>query len=106
VNTQTLNYLQSFGTIILVLFGIGGFSYHSFRDDGWIEAALGNLWGATVQYPLIAIPVIIAAIFLGKMWNESRLTQGRTSKLPDLVINAFMIAGVVFIGRWFLYGTL
>jgi len=43
VNTQTLNYLQSFGTIILVLFGIGGFSYHSFRDDGWIEAALGNL---------------------------------------------------------------
>jgi len=40
------------------------------------------------------------------MWNESRLTQGRTSKLPDLVIYAFMIAGVVFIGRWFLYGTL
>jgi hypothetical protein len=103
---QTLTYLQSFGTIILVLFGIGGLSYHCFKDDGWVESALGNLWSATFQYPLIAVPVIIAAIFLGKMWNESRLTQGSTSKLPDLVIYAFMIAGVVFIGRWILYGTL
>jgi len=103
---QTLNYLQSFGTIILVLFGISGISYHCFRDDGWIESAVGNLWGATIQYPLIAIPIIIGAIFLGKSWNQSRLTHGRTSKLPDLVINAFMIAGVVFIVRWFMYGTL
>jgi len=103
---QTLNYLQSFGTIILVLFGISGLSYHCFRDDGWIESAVGNLWGATIQYPLIAIPIIIGAIFLGKSWNQSRLTHGRTSKLPDLVINAFMIAGVVFIVRWFMYGTL
>ncbi len=104
--SQSLNYLQSFGTIILVLFGIGGISYHFFRDDGWIEAALGNVWGATVQYPLIAIPIIIGAIFLGKMWNQSRLTHGNTSKLPDYVVYALMAAGVVFIGRWFLYGTL
>ena len=68
---------------MLVLFGIGGFSYHCFRDDGWIEAVLGNVWDATVQYPLIAIPVIVGAVFLGKMWNQSRLTHGRTSKLPD-----------------------
>ena len=103
---QTLESLKSVGTIILILFGISGFSYHSFRDDGWIESALGNLWGATVQYPLIAIPVIIAAVFLGRMWNQSRLTHGRTSKLPDLVIYALMIAGVVFIGRVLIYGTL
>ena len=103
---QTLNYLQSFGTIILVLFGIGGFSYHFFKDDGWIEAVVGNMWGATVQYPLIAIPIIIGAIILGRMWNQSRLMHGSTSKLPDYVVYVLMAAGVVFIGRWFLYGTL
>lgn len=103
---KSLDYLQSFGTILLVLFGITGVSYHCFRDDGWIEALLGNLWGATIQYPLIAIPVILAAIFLGKMWNQSRLLHGRTSKVPDYIIYVFMIAGVVFIGRWILYGTL
>jgi hypothetical protein len=103
---RTLDYLQSFFTIILVLFGIGGFSYHFFKDDGWIEAAVGNMWGATVQYPLIAIPIIIGAILLGKMWNKSRLTHGRTSRLPDYVVYGLMAAGVVFIGRWLLYGTL
>lgn len=104
--SQAFNYLQSFGTIILVLFGIGGFSYHFFRDDGWIEAVVGNVWGATVQYPLIAIPVIIGAVFLVKMWNQSRLTHGRTSKVPDYLVYLLMAAGVVFIGRWLLYGTL
>jgi len=103
---RTLDYLQSFGTIVLVLFGIGGFSYNCFKDDGWIEAAVGNMWGATVQYPLIAVPIIIAAIFLGKMWNQSRLTHGRTSKLPDYVVYALMVAGAGFIVRWIIYGTL
>jgi len=104
--SQTFNYLQSFGTIILVLFGIGGFSYHCFKDDGWIESAVGNLWSATFQYPLIALPVIIAAIFLGKMWNQSRLTHGRTSKVPDYLVYVLMAAGAGFIVRWFMYGTL
>ena len=77
-----------------------------FRDNGWLEAALGNLWDVSVQYPLIALPVIVAAVYLGKLWNQSRLAHGRTSKLPDLVIYALMASGAVFIVRWFWYGNL
>jgi len=103
---QFLEYAESFAVIVLVLFGITGFSYHSFRDNGWIEAAVGNLWDVSVQYPLIALPVIVAAIYLGKLWNQSRIAHGRTSKLPDLFIYALMASGAVFIIRWFWYGNL
>ena len=61
---QYLEYFESFAVIVLVLFGIGGFSYHLFRDNGWVETALGNLWSASIQYPLIALPVIVGAVFI------------------------------------------
>jgi hypothetical protein len=101
---QYLEYAESFAVIVLVLFGIGGFSYHLFRDNGWVETMAGNLWDVSVQYPLIALPVIVAAVFLGKTWNAARIAHGRTTKLPDLVIYALMAAGAVFIGRYFYLG--
>lgn len=99
-----LVYVESFAVIVLVLFGIGGFSYHLFRDNGWIETLAGNLWDVSIQYPLIALPVIVAAVYLGRMWNDARIAHGRTTKLPDLVIYALMAAGAVFIGRYLWLG--
>ena len=103
---QFLEYVESFAVIAFVLFGITGFSYHLFKDNGWIEAVIGNVWDVSVQYPLIALPVIVAAVFLGRMWNQARISHGRFSKLPDLVIYALMASGAVFIFRYFWYGTL
>ena len=103
---QFLEYLESFAVIGLVLFGITSFSYHLFRDNGWIEAVIGNVWDASIQYPLIALPVIVAAVFLGKMWNQARLAHGHTSKLPDFIIYALIASGAVFIVRYFWYGNL
>lgn len=103
---QYLEYVESFAVIVLVLFGITGFSYHLFKDDGWIEAVIGNVWNVSFQYPLIALPVIVAAVYLGRMWNQSRIAHGRFSKLPDLLIYALMASGVVFIARYFWFGNL
>jgi hypothetical protein len=101
---QYLEYFESFVVIVLVLFGIGGFSYHLFRDDGWVETALGNLWGVSIQYPLIALPVIVGAVFLFKTWNAARIAHGRATNLPDLAIYALMASGAVFVGRYFYLG--
>ena len=103
---QYLEYAESFAVIVLVLFGITGFSYHLFKDNGWIEAVIGNVWDVSVQYPLIALPVIVAAVYLGRMWNQSRIAHGRFSKLPDLVIYSLMASGAVFVVRYFWYGNL
>ncbi len=103
---QVIEYLQSFAVIGLVLFGIGGISYNLFRDEGWIENILGNLWDAGIEYPLIAVPTIVAAAVLGKLWRDHRLALGRTSKLPDYFIYVLMATGVYFIGSLFIRGTL
>jgi len=103
---QVIEYLQSFVVIALILSGIGGFSYHLFKEDGWIEAVIGNVWEIQMQYPLIAIPLTIAAVILGKMWRDRRITGGRVSKLPDAFIWALMAAGVYFIGYYAINGSL
>lgn len=100
-----LEFLESFVVIALVLAGIAGVSYHLFRDEGWIEMLLGNIFELHVQYPLIAIPVTIGAIILGAMWRDNRIARGEHSALPAYVLYLLMAVGAVFIGRYALYGT-
>lgn len=103
---QVLEYLESFAVIGLVLAGIGGISYYMFKEDGWIESAVGNIWEVQVQYPLIAIPVTVAAIVLGIMWRDNNITRGRYTKLPDIIIYGLMAAGVYFIGYYASHGSI
>lgn len=102
---EYLAYLQSFAVIGLVLCAIGGISYHMFRDGGWIEFAVGNIWDVSMEYPLIAIPVIAGAFFLGKMWRDNRLAHGYHSKLPDYFVYLLMAIGVYFVGHFLVRGT-
>lgn len=103
---QFLEYIESFVTVILVLVGIGGISFHLFRDDGWLEMIFGNIFELQVQYPLIAIPVTFAAIFMIRMWRENRLAKGRFKELPDIFIYFLMALGVYFIGYYWIYRSL
>jgi hypothetical protein len=102
---QYLEYIQSLAVIILVLSAIGGISYHLFRHGGWIETAIGTAWDAGVRYPLIAVPVILGAFVLGKMWRDNRLAHGYQSRLPDYLIYVLMAAGAYYIGHFFVRGT-
>lgn len=103
---QTIEFLESFVVIALVLAGIGGISYNLFRDDGWIERALGNIWDIQVQYPLITIPLIVGAIVLGVMWRNNRIAKGQRGKLPTILLYLLMAAGAYFIGSYAIKGSL
>ena len=103
---QVLEYLQSFTTIGLILAGLAGLSYHIFRDGGWIEKGLGKIWDFGFEYPLMAIPVIVGAVIFGNLWRQDRLTKGRKSKLPDLIVYGLMGFGAYFIGHYLVTGTL
>lgn len=103
---QYLEFLESFVVIALVLAGLTGISFNLFRDEGWIETAVGNIWEIHVQYPLIAIPVTVGAIVLGSMWRDNRIARGQRSKLPTYFLYALMAAGVYYIGYYAVHGTL
>ena len=103
---RIVEFLESFVIIGLVLAGIAGISFNLFRDDGWIEAALGNIWDLNVQYPLIAIPVTIGAFVMFRLWSRDRVIHGKTSRLPNLILYSLVIAGAYYVGRYAITGSL
>jgi hypothetical protein len=101
---QIFEYIQSFVTIGLVLAGIGGVSYYMFRDNGWLEMALGKIWDFQLSNPVIAIPMTIAVLFIGKLWIDKQRAKGYTSKLPNVLVYVVMAAGVYFIYQFIAQG--
>jgi hypothetical protein len=94
---QIFEYIQSFLTIGLLLAGLGGVAYHLFKENGWLGRILGKIWDVQMENPVIAIPLTLAVLFIGKMWYDHNRAKGYTSKLPDVLIYVIMAAGVYFI---------
>ena len=89
----------------LTLVGVAGLAYKIFNPEGWLVQALGYVWDLQLHYSLMAFPVLIAAIVLGKM-----LFSGFFDKMSGTIGNwltgAFMALGVYFIVRLIFYGSL
>lgn len=102
---QIIEYVNSFITITLVLAGLGGVSYNIFREGGWAGSIFGKLVDVQLENPIIAIPVTIGAVFVGKMWYDHQVEHGKTSRLPDIMIYVIMAAGVFFLYRFFSTGS-
>ena len=89
----------------LTLAGVAGLAYKIFNPDGWLVQALGLVWDLQLHYSIMAIPVLIAAIVLGKM-----LFSGFFDKVSGTFGNwltgAFMALGVYFIVKVIFYGGL
>jgi hypothetical protein len=94
---QIWEYIQSFVTIGLILAGIGGVSYHLFKEGGWLGTIFAKIWDIQMQNPLIAIPVTLGILFIGKLWYDHQRSKGHASRLPNVLIYVIMAAGVYFI---------
>ena len=89
----------------LTLVGVAGLAYKVFNPDGWLVQVLGQVWNLQLHYSLMAVPVLIAAIVLGKMvftgfFNKISGTFG------NWLTGAFMALGLFFIVRLLFYGGL
>ena len=103
---QILIYVQSFVVIVLILSGISGVSYHMFKEGGWLGKILGAFWDVQTGNPVVAIPVTIAVLFIGKMWYDHNRAKGHTSRAPDVLIYIVMAAGAYFLFRLATEGSL
>ena len=87
----------------LTLAGVAGLAYKIFNPEGWLVQGLGYVWDLQIHYSLMAIPVLIAAIVLGKM-----LFSGFFDKISGTIGNwltgAFMALGVYFLVRLIFFG--
>lgn len=103
---QIFDFVSTFVAVALILAGIGGVAYNMFKENGWLGAILGKVWDAQLENPLVAIPVTIAVLFIGKMWYDHNRATGHTSKLPNVLIYVIMATGVYFIYQLAVNGTL
>lgn len=101
---QAYEYLVSFATIMLVIAGIGGMSFHAFRDRGWIETLLDHFWSFEMAYPTVAIPLTLVAGLAVYSWRQHNLALGRVSRLPTVFLYCLMGAGAYFIAQMAMYG--
>lgn len=97
---QIIEYVGSFLTIALLLAGIGGVAYHMFKEGGWVGTILGTFVDFQMGNPVIAVPVTLAVLFLGKLWFDNNRAKGHTSQLPNIVVYAIMAAGAYFIWQF------
>lgn len=101
-----LHALESLVAVVLALIGIAGVAYKAFRDGGWVTTGLGRLADFIVDFPLIALGLTTAMFFSYRAWR-SRQALGHSSKfLVDMLLYAFMAAGVYFIAQYVLKGEI
>jgi hypothetical protein len=104
---QTLDFMESFVVVGLVMAGLAGLSYHLLRDEGWLEMVFGSVWDFSIRYPLIAVPLVAGALVLGKMWRDDRVAHGKhSSKGGAAALYLIVAAGIYFVGHFLIKGTL
>lgn len=97
--------LESLITIVLVVAGLAGLSYRTFRDDGWLAQGFGKITDVYITYPLIGLAVTVAVVLSVRAWLARR-NLGKRGIHFDYIVYVFMAAGIYFIGHYILKGTI
>ena len=87
----------------LTLVGVAGLAYKIFNPEGWLVQALGYVWDLQLHYSLMAIPVLIAAIFLGIKFFTG-FFDAKSSTLGNWLTGTCMALGVYFLVRLIFFG--
>ncbi len=88
----------------LTLTGVVGLAYKIFNPEGWLVQALGQVWDLSLHYSLMAIPVLIAIIVLGKMLVSGFFYKS-SGTIGDWLTYAFMALGLYYTVRLIFYGS-
>ncbi len=103
---QFLDVLESLVIVVLVIAGLVGLSYRTFRGGGWFEAALERIAAIVFQNVTLSVLVAIGIIVPLVIWYDIRTAKGIHGKrLPTIILYLLMAAGVYFIGHYAVVGT-
>ena len=101
---QFLAVLESLITVILVIAGLAGLGYRSFRDGGWVSQGAGKVVDAYITHPAIAIGVTIVLALIIRAWRDRHI-RGKRTRAFDYMVYVFMAAGIYFVGHYILTGN-
>jgi len=103
---QFLTFLESFVIVVLVVAGLAGLFYNTFRGGGWFDAAFERLMAIVFTNVTASIITGCIALVAFVMWYERYITKGTYNKrVPTIVLYILVAAGVYYVGRYALLGT-
>lgn len=97
---QIYDYLVSLAMLVLMLAGLAGVAVYAFRDSGWVSSWIRAVWSFETGHPAVAIPLTAAAALVLRACYRHQLGDGRTGKLPTVLVYALMATGALFIGAF------
>lgn len=96
---EMLQTLYGFAISVLVFTGIGCTIYKVISPDGWVAGAFGRSLSAGFA-TLGSVLALLALAWL------SRSSPRQHNTLSEFLVFGFSLAGLVFLGRLWLFGTL
>jgi len=100
--TSAAQALFGFVVLALVLTGIGGTIYKVIAPDGWVAQAFGRSLSAGVA-ALGSLAMIAGLAWFSRGWSPS---PHRRHRVSGLMVYAFAGAGLLYLARLVLQGTL
>jgi hypothetical protein len=87
----------------LTLAGVTGLAYKIFNPEGWLSQALGYAWDIQLHFSLIALPVMIVAVYLGLklfkgFWYTKSGTFGNWLTVACMALGGYFIVRLIFWG--------
>lgn|SRR5690242_14382151 len=104
---QFLTFLESFVIVVLVVAGLVGLFYNTFRGGGWFDSAFERVMAIVFTNMTASVVIGCIAIVAFAMWYDRHITKGVYNKrLPTIILYILVAAGVYYVGRYALFGTL
>ena len=94
-----LQTLYGFAISVLVFVGIGCTIYKVVTPDGWVATAFGR----SVTSGMAVLGSVLALVTLAML---SRSSPRRHNAVSEFLVFGFGMAGLVFLGRLWIVGTL
>jgi hypothetical protein len=86
--------------LALVLAGIGGTIYKVISPEGWIAAAFGRSLSAGTA-ALGSCALIAGLAWFSRSWGDPR----NRTRVSDLLVYGFAVAGLVYLAKFWMKGT-
>lgn len=103
---STLQFLFALVITGLILIGIAGLTWNFLKPDGWLVHWFGRIWALETHYLVMAVPVVLAALFVARLWSRGWLATSRADVFANFVTYALALVGMGFLVKMFMYGSL
>ncbi|MDP2830194.1 MAG: hypothetical protein Q8O37_16515 [Sulfuricellaceae bacterium] len=88
-------------TFALIVIGIVGLTWETFKNGGWLEQGLGIVLHRDAQEPLMATPIVVGILLLVTAFMRGGLVApGKEHPFAGTIVYVLVASGLYFSYQW------